>query len=347
MLFRSQEELHRREYDFSLQQAVPWTFGAQGLLSTLTKGLDPSRVITEVDLDDDFFTRLKVGVSLANDLGPIGIAALTVNVEYPADRPDGAPPVHHDGWVFRPGPTEGQIFQCWLDPAKHQAYRYQLEVAYAPDSPWQGTTSGARSPWMSSTARELTINPLDGLALLDVRVVSGLSGDAIPQAQVELRYEVEGAPPLAELFFVKPGDAPRSWKIRLADPTSRTVRAKITWSLAGGGSIEGEWTTSDDGIVVVPSPFQDRVRVRVFCQLAAAELVEALVVLRYADEAHGYAFEKQLSFTPASLSAQSVDIPIFGGASKEWSWELTAVKSTGQVLSRSGTSAEAALVLRE
>jgi hypothetical protein len=340
-----QEELKRREFDFRVQQAVSWNFGAQGMLSTIARGIDVGRTITVVDLDDEFFTRLRVDVSLASDLARLGVAALTVNLEYPAERPDGAPPIHQDGWMFRPGQTESQRFQCWLNATRSLAYRYQLEVAFEPDSPWQGTASGARSPWMVSSARQLTLNPLDGLGVQEVRVVSALGAESVSQAQVELRYGE--SPPLAEIFFVKPGEGPRTWKIRLSGPESRTVSSRVTYTLPGGGSIEGEWTKTDDGIVLVPDPFAERVRVRVFSQLVAAELVEALLVVRYADAGHSYAVEKQLAFTPAALAPQTLEFLTFRDAPRTYSWELTVVKSTGQVITRSGESAEAALVLTE
>jgi|GEM_PF-6630445 len=342
-----QEELRLQVFDFRLQQAVSWSFGAQGMLSTLTRGLDARKVVQVVDLDDEFFTRMRVDVSLASDLTKLGVAALTVNLEYPADRAAGTPPLHHDGWVFRPGDTTTHQFQCWLNDAKNQAYRYQLEVVFAPDSEWQGVTSGAKSPWLVSTARQLTINPLDGLGVMEVRVLSSLQGKAVSQAQVELRYEVEGSPPLAELFIIKPGDPSPTWKIRLSAATARTVKARVSYTLAEGRSIEGDWTETTDGIIVVPDPLPERLRVRVLPQLVAAELVEALLVLRYSDTARGYTVEEQLSFTPNVLAAQNVSIPIFEGGPREYSWSLTVVKSTGLVINSSGVEMNAVLVLKE
>ncbi|MBK9649182.1 MAG: hypothetical protein IPO67_29225 [Deltaproteobacteria bacterium] len=141
-------------------------------------------------------------------------------------------------------------------------------------------------------------------------------------------------PPLAAIYIVKPGDPPQSWKLRLSDPDRRDVRARITYLLASGAELVRDWVTVDDGMVVVPDPLSARLRLRVFAQLDAATLVEAVVALNYVDAANDYRSERQLIFTPTALAPQAVEIPIFADGPRTLSYELSIVKTNGQVVTR-------------
>ena len=343
-----QDELKRRELDYSMSQAVAWTFGAQGQFTTIARGLDVRRVTREVDLDDEFFRRILVDISLAGDLAATGVSALTVVLEYPLE-PSAEAPLTAAAYVFRPGETEEERFTCSLAPDKNLNYRYRTEVVFAADSPWKGTITTLKSGWQISRATRLVLDPLDGLGLLEIQVGPGnLSAELVEQVRVDLRYEdPENNVALGESFVVKPGEAAHAWKIRLADTTRRSVTRTLTYSLVGGGTLQLHPVVSDQDTILVDNPFRGKLRVRLIPQLDPNTLVEAIVVLKYAEPDGSHARQIEKVFNPTAMASEWVEIPTIGETPGPYTWETTLVKTTGDVVNASGTGTAAALLVGE
>ena len=87
-------------------------------------------MIREVNLDDDFFNRLIVGVSMGADLTNTGISAVAVNLEYPGERKANETAEHVDGFLFRAGEAQTgdgvRTFTTFLNKERDLDYRYQM-----------------------------------------------------------------------------------------------------------------------------------------------------------------------------------------------------------------------------
>lgn len=340
-----QEELKRREMDYSMQTAVSWDFGAQGMFDTITRGLDPQRVIAEIDLDDEFFDRILVDVAVVDDMAAVGVSALTVNMEYPGEATGSGEPEHRDGWSFQPGQVPPRQFMCSLNARKDLSYRYRVDVSFGPGAPWEGSAATVHSGWVVSRARQLTVNALDHLSLLEVRVVPGrLRAELVEQVQVELRYEGAGQP-LSETWLLKPGAEERSWKIRLNAEDPRSFSYKLTYNLAGGARLSADWVRTDTPTVVVDDPFQGSLKLRLIPMLDASELIEAMVELRYTDPTTGFTLRKQHIFNPSAMSPVSVEIPTLAASPGAYAYDITVVRTDGQVLTSAVDNAEGPAVL--
>jgi len=340
-----QEELKRREIDYSMQTAVSWDFGAQGMFDTITRGLDPRSVISEIDLDDEFFRRILVDVGVVDALTDVGVSAVTVNMEYPGEPVGAAEPDHRDGWSFQPGQLAPKQFMCSLNARKDLSYRYRVDVSFGPGAPWEGSAATVHSGWIVSRARQLTVNPLDHLSLLEVRVVQGrLRAELVEQVQVELRYEGDGHP-LSETLLMKPGSDEHVWKIRLNAEDPRTFSYRLTFNLVGGARYVADWVQTDTPTVVVDDPFQGNLKLRLIPMLDASELVEAMVDLRYTDPGTGFTARRQQIFNAGALSPVSVEIPTLLATPGAYAYDITVVRTDGQVLTSAVDSAEGPVVL--
>lgn len=345
-----QEELKIRTFDYSMQTAVASQAAPQGLFSTITAGLNPDRAIKEVDLDDDFFTRLVATVSIGGDLEVAGLTAVGVNLEYPGSRADGVEPAHVDGFVFRPSELTPQTFNSWLNEAKDLSYRYQLDLHFKPDSPWVGKEAHVVSPWRTSRARQLTLNPLDEIGLLDVEVTLGeISPADISQVQVELLYEdAANAFRHERTMILRPGEASRHWRLRLSDPAQRSYRYRLTYFMANNLRVVQEWQTSDDETLVVNEPFQGLLSVRLVPLLDAEELLEAVVDITYSEEETGYTRQLQHVFTPDALRSQTIQIPTLAAEPTGYSYETTVIRLDGSVfVGEVQTAVDRALVISD
>ncbi|MCA9962654.1 MAG: hypothetical protein KC423_00365 [Anaerolineales bacterium] len=345
-----QDELKIRTFDYSMQTAVASQAAPQGLFSTITAGLDPDRAIKEVDLDDDFFTRLVATVSLGGDLDVAGITAVGVNLEYPGNRAADEEPTHVDGFVFRPTELTPQTFNSWLNDAKDLTYRYQLDIHFKPDSPWVGKEAHVVSPWRTSRARQLTLNPLDEIGLLDVEVTLGeIDAADVSQVQVELLYDDTANEFHHEkTMILRPGEASRHWRLRLSDPELRSYQYRLTYFMANNLRVVQEWQTADDETLVVNEPFQGLLSVRLVPLLDAEELLEAVVDITYHEDDSGYTRHVQQVFTPDALRSQTIQIPTLAAEPISYSYETTVIRLDGSVfVGEPQTAVDRALVISD
>lgn len=333
--FYRQEELKRREFDYTMQAAVAQEIAPQGLFSTMVTGLDLNRAIQEVNLDDEFFKRLISTVSLGTDLESAGISTLAINLEYPGVRPETAQPLHVDGFTFRPGETTPQTFTTWLNDKKELDYRYQMDIHFKPDSPWTGKESHVVSPWIVTRDRQLTLNPLDEIGLFDVELSLGdMDSGQVKQVQVELKYEDVAHQFKAEKTVVlQPGQAGTHWRLRLSDADQRSYQYRTTYFLEGNLQYQTDWQTSQDPSLVINEPFRNTLEVRLIPSLPD-DLIEAVVDVTYEETDTGYQRQIQELFSPDTaegMQRRSISIPTLLEDPAPYTYEVTAVRANGSV----------------
>src|SRR5262249_17693419 len=177
------DEEKTRELEYAEDDAVAQEVAPQGLFSTMVKGVDLSKLVKEISLDDDFFKRVDATVSMGSDLAAEGVDSVAVNFEYPANRSAGAAPAASDGVVWHPGAVAPHTFAAWLDDAKDLDYQYQMDVEFTAQSEWVGKGNRVTSPWITSRARALTLDPLDVIGLFDVPISLGTIDPTVQQVQ--------------------------------------------------------------------------------------------------------------------------------------------------------------------
>jgi hypothetical protein len=327
-----QEELKTREFEYSMQAAVARDAAPNGMFSTIVHGLDLDRSIKSVSLDSDFMRRLVATVSMGGDLGAIGVNLAAVNLEYPGERKDTEDPTHTEGFLFKPDAMDPHVFTTWLDERKHLSYRYKLDVHFDPDSPWIGKDAHVGSDWVVTKARQLTLDPLDVVGLLDVQLSPGrLDPAQIDQVQCEVVYQDGNNNFEARKTFVlRPGDSGADWHVRLSDPDLRSYRYRLTYFLRDGVRHQMPWVDAADPSLVVNDPFQDAIRLRLVPLLDPAALVEADVDVSYA-EPSGYERRVQTVFSGSSLASQTITIPTLAKDPVPLSYEITIVRADGSV----------------
>lgn len=345
-----QDELKRREFDYSMQAAVARDAAPQGLFSTVVEGLDLDRVIKEVDLDDDFFKRLIVDVSVGTDLASTGIGSIGVNLEYPGEREAAVEPDHVDGFLFRADDMASKTFTTWLNEAMDFRYRYQMDVHFQPDSPWVGKVPHVTSDWLVSRNRQLTLNPLDEIGLFDLEISLGdMDSGQVSQVQAELLYEDAANNFRAEHTFVfTPGGGSQHWKLRLSDPELRRYRYRLTYFLQGNIRYQSDWEESEDVTLVINEPFRGTLGVRLVPLLDPLQLVEAVVNFNYVEAETGYHRSEQKVFTPASIATHAISLPTLVENPRNYGYDVTVIRLDGSVFESGPQSSESsALVISD
>ena len=107
---------------------------------------------------------------MGGDLNAAGINVVAVNLEYPALRAGNENPTNVDGYIFKPDQLTPHTFTNWLNAKKDRRYRYYMDIHFKPDSPFVGKDVHVTTDWEVTQDRQLTLDPLDKIGLLDVEV---------------------------------------------------------------------------------------------------------------------------------------------------------------------------------
>lgn len=336
--FYRQDELKTRVFEYSLQAAVAREAAPQGLFSTIAQGLDLSRSIQDISLDDDFFKRLVTRVSIAGDLTAAGVSAIAVNLEYPDKRKPNQNPIHVDGFEFRPDQLEPKTFTTWLDAKKTLDYRYQLKLHFKPDFQWVGKEAVYVSPWISSRLPRLTIDPLSQIGLFQVEVGLALfDSDQVSQVQVDLRYEDSAnAFKTEKTMLFRPGEGSQFWRLRLSDPNLQEYQYRVTYFLQDNLQVKTGWQPSTQTVLKIDEPFQNTLKnIRIVPVLDTSNLVEAVVDLTYREADTKYTRTYREVFAPDAaegVKSRSLNIPTLAKEpNPALTYDYTIVRLDGSV----------------
>jgi hypothetical protein len=278
--------------------------------------------------------------TMGADLAVQGVDNVAVNMEYPANRPANVAPLASDGALFKPDALTPHTFTSWLDPAKSLDYQYQMQVHFSAQSDWVGKEAKVVSPWIVSRARQLAIDPLDVIGLLDLPISIGTLDPVVSQVQVEVAYDdPANAFNVARTFVLKAGDPAAHWKLRLSDPGLRTYRYRVTYIFKDNARYTTAWVTSVDESLVINDPFQGRIDLRLVPVLDVANLQEADVEVLYQEPDTGYEHRSQVTFTGPTLVTQAVSIPTLARAPAGYTYTTPIVRADGSVNSPAPVSA--------
>lgn len=323
-----------RIFEYAMQSAVAREAAPQGLFSTIVQGLDLSQAIKEVSLDDEFFNRLAATVSMGGDLNAAGINVVAVNLEYPGVRGANEDATNVDGFIFKPDQLQPHTFTNWLNDKKDRRYRYYMDIHFKPDSPFVGKDVHVTTDWEVTRDRQLTLDPLDKIGLLDVEVSLGKVDPAqISQVQAELWYQdAANNFETRKTIALKPGDAGARWRVRLSDRNQKTYRFRLLYFLSDGLRYQSEWKTTDDPALIINDPFQSSVKARLVPLLDPNNLVEADVNVTYEEADTGYHRTVQKIFASgAPLASQDVTIPTLAKLPASLTYDVTVVRGDGSV----------------
>jgi hypothetical protein len=336
-----QEELKERDFEYSEQAAVAMEAAPQGLFSTMVSGLDLRRAMKEINLDDDFFKRIAATFTLAADLAAEKIAAITVNVEYPAERPPGVQPDQVAGFAFTAQDSAPKKFETFLNEHLDLRYRYRLAVDFTGDNEWEGDEPHYEAGWVTTTGPSVGVDPFSALDRFDLEVVVGsdLAESDVRQVQVELVYEDPGTGfRAARTMTFKPTDASGHWKLRFGEATTRTYRYRITYFLPNNVRVQTDWVegdpvTTERGSLTLHSPFRGQFEFRVVPVLDPALIIEADLDVLYREADTGYERRQTITFPGGGgpLGGQTVTLPTLAEHPGGVVTTTTVVRADGSV----------------
>lgn len=341
------EELKTRVFEYSEQAAVARTAAPQGLFSSVVQGFDLNRAIIEVDLNDSFLQQVNSTISISDNFAVTGLTVVDINLEYPGTQQPGEQPTRTEGFTFKPGDLTSKKFTAWLNDKKDLTYRYQFGNHFKADAPWVGKDDHIVSDWIVTRAPELTLDPMDAIALLDVEITVGnISSGQVTQAQIDVWYQDANDSFInKQSFLLKPGDPSTHWRLRLTSAEQRTYQYRITYFFPNNLQHQTDWVSTDSRSIVVNDPFQGSLDLRLVPLLDAGSLIEADVDLTYREADTGYTRNLHQTFTPDNLKAQAISLPTLAKIAAPYTSSITVIRSDGSTFTSQPTTSSSPVLI--
>lgn len=331
--FFRQEELKTRTFEYTMSAAVAQEVAPQGLFATVVDGFDLDQFIKAVNLDDDFFKRLIVDVSMGAGLLESDISSVAVNMEYPGIRQPGENPIHTDGFKFEEGVNK-HIFTSWLNERFDRNYRYKMDVHFKPNSEWIGKDPHMETGWIVNTQDALVLNPLDLFETLALTIQLGdMDSGEISLVQVEVVYD----DPVNEFhiertFQLRVGEPAQHLKLRLNDNAPLSYRYRVLYFLTNNVRYQTEWVTTENPELIVNEPFRGQLALRMVPLLDQSNLLEAVVDLTYTEADTGYTRRVQEIMNSADgVGSRSITLSTLSPDPSKYILNWTIVRMDGSV----------------
>jgi hypothetical protein len=299
-------EMKAETIDYSVAAAEERVAAPQGLLGALAPA-DAAKCIGTVVLGSDDFRNIHVPVQPPSDFAQQGVDTMTVELEYPANRPGGAPPVTSAAFEIDATHTAPQVFAMWVDAAGDLAYRYRVTLAFSVDSPWRGTDPTEQTDWITTVARQLVVSPLEYVGLADLLITPGLlAWTEVSEVQVDVRCG--GPTGVTETVLLNQASPNARARFRRPRTGDQSLQARSSWFLASGGRVAGDWANVDSAQLLVDGPFHATRTIRLVPMLPPS-FVDCSVTLSYRER--GYDHEEVVTFAPGDTRVQTVSIRTF------------------------------------
>jgi hypothetical protein len=307
MFTRKEVDLTRLDHktlnaDLSERTAVTRSIYPQGHLAGLFRvleqeGLDRSRFVISVNLDDDFFKRRQVRVIPQADFVTDGIASIEVALTYGP---------HTQSVLFREDSVTEQSaeWQSIVDGGVMKPeVDYHFEVNFAALDGTQRPAS-ITSPTETITGTVANVNPRDLYTVMQVPIKAiDFPWASYPQVELDLLYEDQANGVRVENhYLLDQTTLPQTaWQVFLLDQAKRDFSYRLKYSAADQRDVQGAWVTPPDGQVTVADPYPRKRRFDVVCPSGLfPQLDRAFVDVWYEDPANSVSKEQSFEFAAAN-----------------------------------------------
>lgn len=320
----------RLDVQMSERTTVKRTVYPQGHLSGLFRllrepGMDMSRFVTEVDLDDPWFQRRTVEVISRADHVRDSIRSVSVELDYAGQTRSVLLTADH--------PRETVTWSSVLaggGMVREVAARFTVDFAGV-----DGTERplSLTSAWETTRADALEIEPRELYGLTPIPVVAlSYPWERYPSVEVEVAHdEPDAEVRQADVLVLDQASPERSWDMFVRDPAMDSLRYRVTHRAADQRDQVGPWVTTDQERILVRDPFPNGLVLDVVPVLDWTTVARAFVDLVYADAAHGIREEASLEFSATAPQTQSFRVRLADPTRRDVAYRVTLIGVDGTV----------------
>lgn len=332
-----EDELRTFELVYDGRTALELTHVATGFLATMHDEGAPLDV-REIDLDDPFFSSLRVEVQSAVDFD-----AMPDLLEAVVHLQKGE---HRASHAFSRAAPQPFVFEVALTDPRDDEYEVRVEYVFDPTL-GSGPTHIEAGP-LRYRHRVFVLDPLAHFRYRRVRLILGPVDPAqVPAIRVQLRVPgEEGQPELAvATLTLDAAHGELVWRQRLpmAYATPR-VLLRADWVDPGGQSHPGEELEVLGDSHVVLGPYRDLLKIQVTPVVDWQQVTQLVVELRYQDD--DYVVTRALVLTAAQAGASpTVEIPLLHPERRKYAFRVVTFRVDGTTREEDWKPADQGLLL--
>lgn len=323
-VLKAKMEVVREHKTFELlyngRTTVELTHVCCGFLATMLEDGAPPPVVRQIDLDDPFFSTLKVQVMSVIDFEEMAdLRTALVHMSHPLLS------ASHPFAKETPGPYR---FEVALTDPKQDAYTWEAEYAFDTDL-GSGEPRVTAGPF-SSRRRAVLLDPLAHFRYRRVRVLLGpIDLALVPRLRVHLRVRDDDNTNLARTEIrLHAQHTEELWRVHLPPgPSALRVFARVDWEDPQGVSHPGEEEEVTGVSYAAIGPYREILSIGVQPAADWRAVTQLDVEILYRDGDH--VVTRQLLFTAAQAASQRVQIPLLDRTKRTYQWRQTIVRVDG------------------
>jgi hypothetical protein len=295
------------------KQAMAWDPTPQGTLEVITAipGVKWADYAMTIDLDDPFFKQLNLNIQANADFQNLPIHSIDVHVEYP--KSGGRKEVKDFNLK---SPNEVGKFNTFIDNNSWK-YKYSYKVHY------KNMTEIFQAPLRDSEETFLTID-VGGTGILTVDLVAGdLDFEQMRAAQVTLRYEPNGKPPVEQMFLIDSTHLQHRFQKVILQAVDKPYKYKVKYLMKDGKEFMTDWRPSQSENLMVNDVWNATRTVGIRARGDLDGKIDAILIdVVYHDAANKYTQSKSIALTKDN---------------KFFDWTFPVIDETGGKITYSGT----------
>ena len=292
----------------------------------LREGLDISKFLMEVDLDDPYFARRTVEVISRANFEEDSLVSINARLAY-GDTPKNA---LLDSSAARKTLEWASI----LDAGR---MRRELKAGYKIN--FKGVDSAERpislqSPELVVDGDVYEINPRELYSVESIPLLAiNFPWQSYPFVEVHAKYSDPGnGINISDIFILNKDQFQKIWQLFLMDKNKRKFLYKLVFTRADQSKLELPWVETEDEQIIVRDPFPTKRVLEVVPNLNWEEVSSAFVDLLYEDKTHGISVENSLEFNDKDTAPKKFTVDLADPNLRQVSYKATVLFKNGRML---------------
>ena len=245
----SQQETQRIEYNLRQVAAAKRSIAPQGSIRLMPGAASLRGRIKEVDLNDQFFQKISGTVTTSADLEAAGVTSMVVKIRYGL-RDDGT--VQDTKEFPLTKKDDKGTYEFFMDRRKTINLEYQVVVTYKAGFAVGGDAVQSTSPWISTSTRNLDVDPRLVGAAFPVTLVAGtIDWDNVQSVRSVVIYDDAGVHDERTVLLSK-AEPTKTVPVMPPPNGSRKYKVKTTFQRAASEEVVEVEDDGDATIVINP-----------------------------------------------------------------------------------------------
>ncbi|MGV0025424.1 hypothetical protein [Phormidesmis priestleyi] len=325
--------IDRKSLDVNISErtTVKRSIYPQGHLSGLSRvisqqGLDLSKFVLSVDLDDPWFERRKLSVISRANFEEDSISSINVRLNY------GNTPTNV---LLESSNAKTQVE--WASIVTDNAMQRDINAQYTVT--FKGIDGSERPILVKSTPEvfdgdNFEINPREFYSIVHVPIVAlSFPWDRYPQVEVHLKYtDEQNGIRMDDTLLLDQTHSDQTWKMFVRDPKQTQFQYKLIYRAADNRDVVITFSDNDNERITIRDPRPNKRSLAVVSSLDWNLVERAFVDLVYDDSKNDVYAEQSFEFSKDDSASKSLKVDLVDPDYRKVAYQVTLLFKGGRML---------------